>query len=66
LLRLGGGEVGQVLPPVFAYWRELGGRFATAICTRPDIDERRAEFPPPPEDLELMAAAAPVMPGAST
>jgi non-specific serine/threonine protein kinase len=64
LLRLGAGEVGQVLPPVFAYWRELGGRFVTALCTRPDIDERRAELPPPPEDLEVLAAAAPVMPGA--
>ena len=64
LLRLGAGEVGQVLPPVFAYWRELGGRFVTALCTRPDIDERRAELPPPPEDLEALAAAAPVMPGA--
>ncbi len=27
LLRLGAGEVGQVLPPVLAYWREIGGRF---------------------------------------
>ena len=39
-------------------------RFVTALCTRPDIDERRAELPPPPEDLEALAAAAPVMPGA--
>jgi non-specific serine/threonine protein kinase len=64
LLRLGAGEIGQVLPPVFAYWRELGGRFVTALCTRPDIDERRADIPPPPEDLDALAAAAPVMPGA--
>jgi len=27
LLRLGGGEVGQVLPAAFAYWREIGGRW---------------------------------------
>jgi len=64
LLRLGAGEVGQVLPPVFAYWRELGGRFVTALCTRPDIDERRVELPPPLDDLEVLAASAPVMPGA--
>ncbi|MCU0241549.1 MAG: hypothetical protein MUF51_03895, partial [Vicinamibacteria bacterium] len=31
LLRLGAAEVGQILPPVFAYWRELGGRFVTAL-----------------------------------
>ncbi|MDD5307044.1 MAG: DEAD/DEAH box helicase [Deltaproteobacteria bacterium] len=64
LLRLGAAEVGQVLPPVFAYWRELGGRFATALCTRPDIEEREVEPPPPPEDLDALAAAAPLMPGA--
>jgi non-specific serine/threonine protein kinase len=64
LLRLGAAEVGQVLPPVFAYWRELGGRFVTALCTRPDTDEYRADLPPPPDDLEVLAASAPVMPGA--
>ncbi len=63
LLRLGAGENGEALPPVFAYWRDLGGRFVTALCTRPDIDEHRAELPPPPDDLEALAAAAPVMPG---
>ena len=35
LLQLGAGEVGQALPPVFAYWRELGARYVTALCTRP-------------------------------
>jgi len=35
LLRLGPPELGQVLPPVFAYWRELGSRHVTALCTRP-------------------------------
>ncbi len=64
MLRLGAAEVDQVLPPVFTYWREFGGRFVTALCTRPDTDERRAEIPPPPDDLEVLAAAAPVMPGA--
>ena len=64
LLRLGAAEVGQVLPPVFAYWRELGNRFVTALCTRPETQDRKAELPPPPEDLEALAAAAPLMPGA--
>jgi non-specific serine/threonine protein kinase len=58
-------EVGLILPPVFAYWREFGGRFVTALCARPDIDERGAEALPPPEaDLEALASAAPPMPGA--
>ncbi len=65
LLHLGAVEVGQSLPPVFAYFRELGGRFVTALCTRPETadggqDERLA----PPADLDTLAAAAPLMPGA--
>jgi non-specific serine/threonine protein kinase len=61
---LGAAEIGQILPPVFAYWRELGGRFVTTICTRPDIEERASELALFPEDLEALAAAAPLMPGA--
>ncbi len=65
LLRLGAGEIGQILPPVFTYWRDFGGRFVTALCTRPDVEERRTEIPPPPgKDLDSLAEAAPVMPGA--
>jgi len=64
LLRLGAGEVGQVLPPVFAYWRELGSRFVTALCTRPDIEGHESDLPSLPNDLESLAAVAPLMPGA--
>ncbi len=65
LLTLGGVEVGQILPPIFAYWREFGGRYVTALCTRPDVEERRAEIPPPSEQhLEALASRAPVMRGA--
>ncbi len=64
LLHLGAAEVGQALPPVFSYWRELGGRFVTALCTRADSDGHESEPPPPPADLAGLAAAAPVMPGA--
>jgi hypothetical protein len=64
LLRLGAAEVETVVPPVFAYWREFAGRFVTALCARPDFDERQVELPPPPEDLKALATAAPVMPGA--
>jgi len=65
LLGLGGAEVGIVLPPVFAYWRELGARFLTALCTRP-VEGGQVEPPPPPtdSDLEVLASAAPLMPGA--
>jgi non-specific serine/threonine protein kinase len=64
LLRLGAAEVGQVLPPVFSYWRELGSRFVTALCTRPETEGHESELPPPPEDLPGLARSAPLMPGA--
>ena len=65
LLRLGGAEIGQIVPPVFAYFRDLGIRYVTAVCTSPDVDEQQAGIAPPPEqDLESLASAAPVMPGA--
>jgi superfamily II DNA or RNA helicase len=67
LLHLGAAEVGQVLPPVFAYWRELGSRFVTALCLRPDPEAPEGDLAPPlppPDDLQALAAAAPLMPGA--
>ena len=65
LLQLGGAEIGAVLPPAFAYWREVGARYVTAICTHPEADDRRLGIPPPPDhELEELVAAAPVMPGA--
>jgi non-specific serine/threonine protein kinase len=67
LLQLGAGEVGTPLPPVFAYWRELGTRYVTALCTLPDAEELGAKVhvPAPLEaDLESEASAAPPMTGA--
>ncbi len=65
LLLLGAAEVRRALPPVFAYWREFGARYVTAVCTRSDLDDRWAEVPPPSDgDLDALASAAPAMPGA--
>jgi non-specific serine/threonine protein kinase len=65
LLRLGAGEVGQLLPPALSYFRELGGRYVTALCTRPDAATTLAALPPPADDeLAALALAAPAMPGA--
>ena len=47
LLQLGAAEVGHALPPVFAYWREFGARYVTALCTRPDVEARLQRQPPP-------------------
>lgn len=67
LLQLGAGEVGTALPSVLAYWRDLGARYMTALCTLPDAEERGAKVhvPAPPEsEFESTAAAAPPMIGA--
>ncbi len=64
LLRLGAAEVGKVLPPVFGFWRDFGGRFVTALCTRADTEGRAPETPAAPDELDTLAAAAPLMPGA--
>lgn len=64
LLRLGAGEVDQILPPILAYWRDFGVRFVTAVCMRPDAEELSGGSPPPPEDIRTLAAAGPMMPGA--
>ncbi len=67
LLLLGADAVGTALPPILSYWRELGGRYVTALCALPGIAEGAAKnVVPPPGDgaLEQMAAAVPPMTGA--
>jgi len=65
LLRLGAGEVEQALPPALSWFRDLGARYVTALCTTPDAASTHASPPPPPDDeLAALALAAPAMPGA--
>ena len=67
LLVLGADAVGATLPPQFAYWRDLGGRYVTALCALPDIAEITSKPPVPPpasDELERAAGAVPPMPGA--
>mgnify|MGYP001619455961 FL=1 len=73
LLQLGAGEVGIAMPAVFGYWREFGARYVAAVCAlssaaaNPESDASTADpaIPPPPtEELEALAAAAPPMTGA--
>jgi non-specific serine/threonine protein kinase len=67
LLQLGAGEVGVVLPSVFSYWRELGTRYVTALCTLPDLatNPSKPHLPaPPPGELDPLALASPPMTGA--
>ncbi len=67
LLHLGLEEVGKPLPPGLSYWRDLGVRYATALCGLPDVGAGSVKPPTPlPSDseLEMMAASVPPMTGA--
>jgi hypothetical protein len=71
LLRLGAGEVGQALPPVFLWWRDFAARYVTALCHAADPEGQRTapatvpEIPAPAEaDLAALVLTAPMMPGA--
>jgi non-specific serine/threonine protein kinase len=67
LLHLGADAVGAPLPAVWAYWRELGERYVTALCALPGIADSTAKptAPLPPDGtLEQMAFAVPPMTGA--
>ncbi len=49
LLQLGAGEVSTPLPPAFAYWRDFGQGFVTALCARPaSVGGGSAPSVPPP------------------
>ncbi|MGG5890771.1 DEAD/DEAH box helicase [Falsiroseomonas sp. HC035] len=68
LLRLGAGEVGTALPPVFAWWRDFAARYVAALCVEAAGAEDSAALPKvsPPNEAELgfMVLTAPIMPGA--
>jgi superfamily II DNA or RNA helicase len=67
LLCLGADQVGIALPPALSYWRDLGARYVSALCSLPGLGDNQTKPPvPPPSDDELgsFAAAAPPMMGA--
>jgi hypothetical protein len=68
LLRLGAGEVGQALPPVFVWWRDFAARYVSALCVQAAGAEDGAaplEVRPPDEaELGFLVLTAPLMPGA--
>src|SRR5450755_1628490 len=62
LLLLGAEETGSALPPAFAYWRDFGARYVTAVCTQQASDGGAKHVPiapPPDDDLERISFAAP-------
>ncbi|MEO5334741.1 MAG: hypothetical protein H7839_22220, partial [Magnetococcus sp. YQC-5] len=62
LMRLGAGEVGRTLPPVFGWWRDFAARYVGGLCLR--ASDAFVEVPPPVDsDLISLVLAAPLMPG---
>ena len=67
LLQLGAAEAGANLPPVFSYWRDVGVAYMAALCTQAGAEDalKKVNIPPPPaEEFERLATAAPPMTGA--
>ena len=67
LLRLGAGEVGASLPPVFAWWRAFAGRCLSALCQAPEGADPKT-LPPiaslSEDELASLSSSVPPMPGA--
>jgi superfamily II DNA or RNA helicase len=67
LLQLGAGEVGQVLPPTFTWWRSFAARYVTSLCLHAGSGDAASSPPdvPAPTAAELAALAltAPMMSG---
>ncbi len=60
LLHLGAAEVGSILPPAWAWWREFAARYVTALCATP---EGEAIATPDDQTLNALIADAPPMTG---
>ena len=63
LLQLGAAEVGSVLPPALAWWRDWAARYVTALCATPEGSEIAVE-PPDAQALARLAETIPPMTGA--
>ena len=65
-LHLGAVEVATILPPAFAYFRELGHELVARVCAHPDLETLRDQIrvEAPLERLEHMAGSVPPIRGA--
>ena len=67
LLQLGAGEVSEVLPPAFTWWRSFAARYVTSLCLHAGSGDGASSPPdvPAPTTAELasLALTAPVMSG---
>ena len=66
LLRLGAGEVGQALPPLFVWWRGFAARYVGALCLQSSgSGVFRTSRRPAEADLASLVLTAPMMPARS-
>jgi hypothetical protein len=67
LLQLGAGNVGQILPPAYAWWRNFAARYVTSLCLHAGSSDGASPPPdvPAPTTAELatLALTAPMMSG---
>jgi superfamily II DNA or RNA helicase len=68
LLQLGGGEVGQLLPPTFVWWRAFAARYVAALCLHAPAARPGVTLPAVPRldaaEAASLVLTAPMMPGA--
>ena len=68
LVRLGAGEVGHTLPPVFVWWRSFSTRYVGSVCLNASGREDDVALPAVPPldagDLASLVLTAPMMAGA--
>lgn len=62
LLHLGTAEIGRILPPAWAWWRDFAARYVTALCATPEGGEI-AVVTPAATDFDALIADAPPMTG---
>lgn len=62
LLHLGTAEIGRILPPAWAWWRDFAARYVTALCATPEGGEIVVAAPAA-QDFDAMIADAPPMTG---
>ena len=60
LLHLGTTEIGRILPPVWAWWRDFAARYVTALCATPEGGEISVATPAAGEFGTLIADAPPM------
>lgn len=60
LLQLGSTQVGRILPPAWAWWRDMAVRYVTAVCATPEGGETAVATPSADEFTQRIADAPPM------